>query len=59
MSVYINVEKGQIVDIVFLLGDLLRVKFIVEMYFENVECYNEVRGMYGFMGIFNGKKVLV
>lgn len=59
MSVYIGVEKGQIVDIVFLLGDFFRVKFIVEMYFENVECYNEVRGMYGFMGIYKGKKIFV
>lgn len=59
MSVHINAEKGQIADTVLLPGDPLRAKFIAETYLENVECYNEVRGMYGFTGTFNGKKVSV
>ncbi len=56
MSVHINAEKGQIADTVLLPGDPLRAKFIAETYLENVECYNEVRGMYGFTGTYNGKK---
>ncbi|CCG50088.1 purine nucleoside phosphorylase [Bacillus velezensis YAU B9601-Y2] len=59
MSVHINAEKGQIADTVLLPGDPLRAKFIAETYLENVECYNEVRGMYGFTGTYNGKKVSV
>lgn len=56
MSVHIGAEKGQIADTVLLPGDPLRAKFIAETYLENVECYNEVRGMYGFTGTYKGKK---
>lgn len=55
MSVHIGAEKGQIADTVLLPGDPLRAKFIAETYLENVECYNEVRGMYGFTGTYKGK----
>lgn len=58
MSVHIGAEKGQIADTVLLPGDPLRAKFIAETYLENVECYNEVRGMYGFTGTYKGKKSL-
>ena len=59
MSVHIGAEKGQIADTVLLPGDPLRAKFIAETYLENVECYNEVRGMYGFTGTYKGKKISV
>lgn len=57
MSVHIGAEKGQIADTVLLPGDPLRAKFIAETYLENVECYNEVRGMYGFTGTYKGKNL--
>ncbi|MDQ0928062.1 purine-nucleoside phosphorylase [Bacillus atrophaeus] len=59
MSVHIGAEKGQIADTMLLPGDPLRAKFIAETYLENVECYNEVRGMYGFTGTYKGKKISV
>ncbi|NLZ49410.1 MAG: purine-nucleoside phosphorylase [Clostridiales bacterium] len=59
MSVHIGAKEGQIADKVLLPGDPLRAKFIAENFLENAECYNEVRGMYGYTGTYNGKRVSV
>ncbi|MBD3858539.1 purine-nucleoside phosphorylase [Bacillus sp. 28A-2] len=59
MSVHIGAEKGQIAETVLLPGDPLRAKYIADTYLEDVECYNEVRGMYGFTGTYKGKRVSV
>lgn len=39
--------------------DPLRAKYIADTYLEDVECYNEVRGMYGYTGTYKGKRVSV
>lgn len=59
MSIHINAKEGQIADIVLLPGDPLRAKYIAETFLENVECYNEVRGMYGFTGTYKGRRISV
>ena len=59
MSTHINAKEGQIADTILLPGDPLRAKFIAENFLENAECYNEVRGMYGFTGTYKGKRVSV
>ncbi|MBU5260301.1 purine-nucleoside phosphorylase [Bacillus pumilus] len=59
MSVHIGAEKGQIAETVLLPGDPLRAKYIADTYLEDVECYNEVRGMYGYTGTYKGKCVSV
>ncbi|MFE5471268.1 purine-nucleoside phosphorylase [Bacillus safensis] len=59
MSVHIGAEKGQIAETVLLPGDPLRAKYIADTYLEDVECYNEVRGMYGYTGNYKGKRVSV
>jgi len=59
MSVHIGAEKGAISETVLLPGDPLRAKFIAENFFENIVCYNEVRGMYGYTGNYKGRKVSV
>lgn len=58
-TVHISANKGDIADTILLPGDPLRAKFIAENFLENVVCYNEVRGMYGFTGNYKGKKVSV
>ena len=40
-------------------GDPLRAKFIAENFLKDAKCYNEVRGMYGFTGTYNGKRISV
>jgi Purine-nucleoside phosphorylase len=59
MSVHIGAKPGEIASTVLLPGDPLRAKFIAETFLENPVCYNEVRGMYGFTGIYKGKKISV
>lgn len=54
-----NAKKGDIARTVLMPGDPLRAKFIAETYLENPVCYNEVRGMLGFTGIYKGVPVSV
>ncbi len=50
---------GEIASTVLMPGDPLRAKFIAENYLTDVKCYNTVRNMFGFTGLYNGKKVSV
>ena len=59
MSVHIAAKKGEIAETVLLPGDPLRAKYIAEKFLENPVQYNNVRGMLGFTGTYNGKKVSV
>lgn len=54
-----NAEPGQIAKAVLLPGDPLRAKYIAETFLDDIFCYNEVRGMYGFTGTYKGQKVSV
>lgn len=59
MSVHIGAKKGDIAETVLLPGDPLRAKWIAETFLEDVVCYNEVRGMYGYTGTYKGRRVSV
>ena len=59
MSLHINAKQGDIASTVLMPGDPLRAKFIAENFLENAVCYNEVRGMFGYTGFYNGKRVSV
>lgn len=59
MTVHIGAEAGEIAETVLMPGDPLRAKYIAETMLEDAKCYNEVRGMYGYTGTYNGKKVSV
>jgi len=59
MSIHIGAAKGDIADTVLLPGDPLRAKMIAETFLENPVCYNEVRGMLGYTGTYQGKPVSV
>ncbi|GGB36731.1 purine-nucleoside phosphorylase [Virgibacillus dakarensis] len=59
MSVHIGAEKGEIADKILLPGDPLRAKFIAETFLNDVQQYNNVRGMYGFTGTYKGEKISV
>ncbi|MCL2486382.1 MAG: purine-nucleoside phosphorylase [Oscillospiraceae bacterium] len=52
-------SKDQIAQTVLMPGDPLRAKFIAETFLDNVTQYNSVRGMLGFTGTYNGKRVSV
>ena len=59
MSFHINAKKGEIAPTVLLPGDPMRAKWIAETYFENPKQYNDVRGMYGYTGTYQGKPISV
>lgn len=59
MSVHIGAKKGEIADTILLPGDPLRAKYIAENFLEDAKLYNEVRGMYGYTGKYNGKEISV
>ncbi len=59
MSIHIGAKRGDIAETVLMPGDPLRAKYIAENFLENPVCYNEVRGMYGFTGIYKGQRVSI
>lgn len=59
MSTHIEAKKGEIAESVLLPGDPMRAKWIAETFLENAKCYNDVRGMLGFTGTFQGKQISV
>ncbi|MGB5434873.1 MAG: purine-nucleoside phosphorylase [Maribacter sp.] len=59
MSVHLEAKKGDIAATVLMPGDPLRAKWIAETFLEEVSCYNRVRGMLGYTGLYKGKRVSV
>ncbi len=59
MSLHIGAKPDEIAETVLISGDPLRAKYIAEKMLRDVFCYNEVRGMLGFTGMYNGKRVSV
>ncbi len=59
MSVHIEAKKDEVADIVLLPGDPLRAKYIAENYLEGSQCYNNVRGMLGYTGVYKGVRISV
>jgi purine-nucleoside phosphorylase len=59
MSTHIGAAAGEIAPVVLLPGDPLRAKWIAETFLEGARCYTEVRGMFGFTGTWQGRRVSV
>ena len=52
-------DKSKISKTVIMPGDPLRAKLIVDNFLDNVIQINSIRGMLGYTGIFNNKKITV
>jgi len=59
MSIHIGAKEGDIASTVLLPGDPLRAKYIAENFLTGTNCYNKVRGMYGYTGVYKGKRVSI
>jgi purine-nucleoside phosphorylase len=58
-SIHLEAEVGEIAETVLLPGDPLRAKFVAENYLTEVKCYNKVRNMFGFTGLYKGERVSI
>ncbi len=56
---HIEAKPGDIAEFVLLPGDPLRAQYIAETYLTDVVCYNRVRNMLGFTGVFEGTRISV
>ena len=56
---HIGAKYGEIAETVIMAGDPLRAKVMADKYLENPVQFNNVRGMLGFTGTHNGKRVSV
>ena len=56
---HIGAKRGEIAETVIMAGDPLRAKLMAERYLENPVLYNNVRGMLGYTGTYQGKRVSV
>ena len=59
MSLHIGAQPNEIAETVLICGDPIRARNIAETMLSEVICYNQVRGMLGFTGFYNGKRVSV
>ena len=56
---HINAQAGDFAQTVLMPGDPLRARFIAENFLDNAKLVNNVRGIQGYTGSWNGKKVSV
>lgn len=56
---HIGALSGEIAESILLPGDPLRAEFIAEHFLEHAVRFNQTRGMLGFTGVYQGKRVSV
>ena len=59
MPIHVRAEEGDYADACLLPGDPLRAKYIAETFLDGAEQKNRERGMLGYTGTFDGKRVSV
>jgi len=58
-TAHMEAKNGEIAESVLLPGDPLRAKYIADNFLEDAFCYNRVRGMFGYTGMYKGKRISV
>lgn len=59
MTIHIGAAPGDIAETVLMPGDPKRAEWAAKTFLRDVACVNEVRGMLGFTGTWNGHRVTV
>lgn len=59
MTIHIGAKKGDIAETVLMPGDPYRAKWAAETFLQNPKCINQVRGMLGYTGTWNGNRVTI
>ncbi len=58
-SACIEAEQDAVAKVVLMPGDPLRAKFVAETYLTDAVLFNDVRAMYGYTGLYKGRRVSV
>jgi len=58
-SIHIEAKVGDIAETILIPGDPYRAKHVAETMLTDAVCYNKVRGMLGYTGFYNGKRVSI
>ncbi len=59
MSIHIGAKQGEIAPTILLPGDPLRAKHFAETFLEEAFCFNEIRGMLGYTGLYKDKRISI
>ncbi|MGP6088174.1 purine-nucleoside phosphorylase [Antarctobacter jejuensis] len=59
MSIHIGAKPGEIAETVLMPGDPRRAEWAARQFLKDATCVNEVRGMLGFTGTWNGHRVSI
>lgn len=59
MTIHIGAQEGEIAETVLMPGDPYRAKWASETFLKDAKLVNEVRGMLGFTGTWNGHRVTI
>lgn len=59
MTPHIKAEKGDFAKTMLMPGDPKRAKFVADNFLKNTTLVNDVRGVQGYTGYYNGKRVSV
>ncbi len=59
MSLHIEAKEGEIAKTILITGDPLRAKHHAEAWFEKPFCYNQIRGMFGYTGTYQGRPISI
>ncbi len=59
MTIHIGANPEDIAETVLMPGDPYRAKWAAETFLKDAKCVNEVRGMLGFTGTWNGNRVSI
>ncbi|MBY6118961.1 purine-nucleoside phosphorylase [Mameliella alba] len=59
MTIHIGAAPGDIAETVLMPGDPRRAKWAAENFLQNATCINDVRGMSGFTGTWQGHRVTI
>ena len=57
MNIHLAAKPGDIAEHVIISGDPLRIKHMAEAFLTDINCFNTIRGMLGFTGIHEGRRV--
>ncbi|MBL7856467.1 MAG: purine-nucleoside phosphorylase [Cyclobacteriaceae bacterium] len=59
MSLHLEAKEGDIAPIVLITGDPLRSKYHAETILSSPYCYNRIRGMFGYTGMYRDKNISI